>query len=164
MEWNGNACGSDFSIFHVVHILRFEIIARKIDGRTNISHVHLLFENISQTSLLYRFVCVLRAKKKNLTEQLGPLERAMILRNFSYTICVYRFRLVKMFESQHSYLCFLCIWSIEPQKQQREEKKLSLHLLCIIKETSKAKALVPLSKGESLREKRDRARKKREDE
>lgn len=119
------------------------------------------FANIIALSLC---VCATSKKKKNLTEQLGPLERAMILRNFSYTICVYRFRLVKMFESQHSYLCFLCIWSIEPQKQQREEKKLSLHLLCIIKETSKAKALVPLRKGESLREKRDRARKKREDE
>lgn len=73
MEWNGNACGSDFSIFHVVHILRFEIIARKIDGRTNISHVHLLFENISQTSLLYRFVCVCAtSKKKESHRTIGP--------------------------------------------------------------------------------------------
>lgn len=139
MEWNGNACGSDFSIFHVVHILRFEIIARKIDGRTNISHVHLLFENISQTSLLYRFVCVLRAKKKNLTEQLGPLERAMILRNFSYTICVYRFRLVKMFESQHSYLCFLCIWSIEQQKTTERRKKFISSPLVYYKRNIKSK-------------------------
>lgn len=70
--------------------------ARKIDRHTKHTYRHV-FENISQERRKNREIWV--RKKKMKTRADGWI---IFLRNISYTICVYRFRLVEMCTSKHS--------------------------------------------------------------